>query len=157
MDYGSQVATKDECATACNARSGCGSFEWSADRYANNENCCNLNTQSDVEYGAYLDFVFCSKIVPSPPPSSPGATVDTVETNSPGVWTDAGGECTCPSGSVYTVGWDWNTKELACIGGVPGECNGYRSDGNGCNDLATNGVKVTCGAASPPPTARWGG
>ena len=80
MDYGSQVASEAECAAACDARAGCGSFEWSATRYANNENCCNLNTQSTVDSGsaAYLDFIFCAKDAspraytpPSPPPLPP--------------------------------------------------------------------------------------
>ena len=65
MDYGSQVASKADCAAACDQRSGCGSFEWSANRYAAHQNNCNLNTQSDASGSNFLDFIFCSKNAPA--------------------------------------------------------------------------------------------
>jgi len=54
-----------------------------------------------------------------------------------------GGSCTCPDGSVYQVGDNYNgCGSLACVGGVSGTCNRF----NG----AWSYRKVTCNPASRP-------
>jgi len=155
--------TLDQCKASCDGISACVGFDtsvsgtdsgtcWlkssisvaSADYRSNNGGTrttyFNEDRSSDYTTG-------CTAPAPTSAPTSAPAGVtynDVRQTNVGGIWSDAGGSCTCPSGSVYTVGWDWNTKGLACIGGTAGPCNGYRPDGNGCNDLASDGAKVTC-------------
>jgi len=65
-----------------------------------------------------------------------------VEENAPGVggW---GGSCTCPDGSVYQVGDNFDScGSLACVGGVSGTCNRRHGE--------WSRRKVTCGAQSAP-------
>lgn len=81
---------------------------------------------------------------PAPPLNPPRVYNDVRVEGASDVWTDAGGTCTCPSGKTYTVGWSWSTKGLACNGGTAGPCTGLRSDGNGCNDIQSDGAEVTC-------------
>ena len=66
-----------------------------------------------------------------------------VEKHAPGVggW---GGLCTCPDGTSYGAGDNYDAcGSLACIGGTSGSCN--RQNG------AWSGQKVTCAPAPPPP------
>lgn len=73
-----------------------------------------------------------------------GFEINKVEENKDGVG-GFGGSCTCPDGSVFQVGDNFDDcGSLACVGGVSGKCNKQ-------NDRAWSKRKVTCGAAKPIP------
>merc|ERR1711953_1288010 len=94
------------------------------------------------------------------------STDNLVQEKAPGVggW---GGSCTCPDGSVYQVGDNFNhCGSMACIGGVSGLCNRYH--GEWSYRKVTCGVPVKteeieyklfpgakCGSGFEPITSSW--
>jgi hypothetical protein len=63
-----------------------------------------------------------------------------VEHGKAGGW---GGTCTCPDGTVYHVGDQWNScRSLACHGGTPGKCSRYNPKGRGIKVTCMSGEKV---------------
>jgi len=68
-----------------------------------------------------------------------------------GVW---GGTCTCPDGSAYLVGDEMNKcGSLACINGVSGPCNRYKSEWAGRKVICAAGSTLPPPSPSPPPSA----
>jgi len=77
----------------------------------------------------------------APSPLTPAEQHHYRKVSGVGAW---GGTCTCPDGSVFNVGDNFNgCGSLACEGGVAGECIKEV-------DLDRDGMKVTC---SPAPGA----
>jgi len=105
------------------------------------ENIAGFYRIENFQPAENLDGTQASGVVGIPLDDESNYLHNVVEENAEGVggW---GGSCTCPDGSVYQVGDNYDhCGTLACIGGVSGECHRIHGD--------WSYQRVTCGVVPP--------
>jgi len=120
----------EDCQALCESTEGCVAFMYGGLTTVHSSKKCELSSTATPNNSWGSNFRFCQRI--------PTHADNVVEEKARGVggW---GGSCTCPDGSVYQVGDNYDyCDSLACNGGISGACNKVHGE--------WSYRKVTCGA-----------